>query len=109
MLIWSILGAVVLTMLVGFTWGGWMTNASAQALAAASAKSAIVERLAPMCVAQFDLDPDKAQKLLALQEGSTSQRTKYVTDQGWATLPGETKPTNQVASACATLLMQAGQ
>lgn len=109
MLIWSLLAAVALTMLVGFTWGGWMTSASAQNLADASARSAVVERLAPMCVAQFNADPDKEQKLLTFQEGSSYERTKYVTDQGWATLPGETKPTSQVASACANLLMQIGQ
>ena len=86
-----------------------MTSASAQNLADASAKSAVVERLAPMCVAQFNADPDKEQKLLTFQAGSSYERTKYVTDQGWATLPGETKPTSQVASACADLLMQTGQ
>lgn len=109
MLVWSMVGAVVLTMLVGFTWGGWMTSASAQKMATTSATSAIVERLAPMCVAQFNLDPDKDQKLLVLQEGTSYERTKYVTDQTWATLPGETKPASQVASACANLLMQLGQ
>jgi hypothetical protein len=109
MFIWSLLAAVALTMLVGFTWGGWMTTSGAQTLATASAKSAVVERLAPICVAQFNLDPARDQKLLTLQEGSSSERTKYVTDQGWATLPGETKPTSQVASACANLLMQIGQ
>lgn len=107
--IWSLLAAVALTMLVGFTWGGWMTSAGAQNLANASAKSAVIERLAPMCVAQFNADPDKAQKLLAFQESTSYARTKYVTDQGWATLPGETKPTSQVASACADLLTQIGQ
>jgi hypothetical protein len=102
-------GAVALTILVGFTWGGWMTSAGAQNMADASAKAAVVERLAPICVAQFNLDPDKDQKLLVLQEGTTYERTKYVTDQTWATLPGETKPTSQVAAACANLLMQIGQ
>jgi hypothetical protein len=86
-----------------------MTTSGAQTLADATAKSAVIERLAPMCVAQFNADPDKEQKLLTLQEGSSYERTKFVTDQGWATLPGETKPTTQVASACATLLMQVSQ
>ena len=106
---WVLVAGVVLTMLVGFTWGGWMTNASAQKLADTTAKSAVVERLAPICVAQFNLDPDRDQKLKVLQEGSSYERTKYVTDQTWATLPGETKPTSQVAAACADLLMQIGQ
>ena len=107
--LWSLVAAVALTMLVGFTWGGWMTSAGAQKMADASAKNAVVERLAPICVAQFNLDPDRDQKLTELQAASTYERPKYVTDQAWATLPGETKPTSQVAAACANLLMQIGQ
>ena len=106
---WVLVAGVALTMLLGFTWGGWMTNASAQKLATATAKSAVIERLAPICVAQFNLDPERDQKLKVLQEGSSYERTKYVTDQAWATLPGEEKPTSQVAAACADLLMQIGQ
>jgi hypothetical protein len=108
-LLWSLVAAVALTMLVGFTWGGWMTSAGAQKMADTSAKNAVVERLAPICVAQFNLDPDRDQKLTELQAASTYERPKYVTDQAWATLPGETKPTSQVAAACANLLMQIGQ
>lgn len=106
---WYLLATVAITMLVGFYWGGWMTRAGAQTMADTAARSAVVERLAPICVAQFNLEPDKDEKLLVLQEGSSYERTKYVTDQAWATLPGETKPTSQVAAACANLLMQIGQ
>jgi hypothetical protein len=106
---WSLVAVVALTMLVGFTWGGWMTRSGAQEMADTTAKNAVVERLAPICVAQFNLDPDRDQKLTELQAASTYERPKYVTDQAWATLPGETKPTSQVASACANLLMQIGK
>jgi hypothetical protein len=106
---WSLLGVVALTMLVGFTWGGWMTSASAQRLADTSAKTAVIQRLAPICVAQFNLDPARDQKLIVLQEGTVYEATKYVTDQTWATLPGDTKPSSQVASECAKLLMQVGK
>ena len=109
LLSWSLVAVVALTMLVGFTWGGWMTNASAQKMADTSAKNAVVQRLAPICVAQFNLDPAKEEKLKVLQEATSYARTKFVTEQGWATLPGETKPASQVADACAKLLLQSGQ
>ena len=110
MFFWSLAAAVALTMFVVFTWGGWMTSASAQKLAATSANNAVIERLAPICVAQFNLDPDKDQKLKTLQEeASTSARTKYVTDQAWATMSGDEQPDRKVADACAKLLMQIGQ
>jgi hypothetical protein len=106
---WILLAAVALTTLVGFTWGEWMTSAGAQKMAATSATNAVIERLAPICVAQFNLDPDKDQKLKALQETSSYQRSKYVTDQTWATMAGDTQPDRNVADACAKLLMQIGQ
>lgn len=106
---WMLVAAVALTMLVGFTWGGWMTSGGATQLATTSASNAVVERLVPICVAQFNLDPDKEQKLLALQETSSYQRGKYVTDQTWATMAGDTQPDRKVADACAKVLMQIDQ
>jgi len=108
-LLWSIVGAVALTMLIGFTWGGWMTTANAQKVALTSASNAVVERLAPICVAQFNLDPDKNQKLIALQESTSYDRAKYVTDQTWATMAGDEQPDRKVADACVKLLMQIEQ
>ena len=102
---WSWIGAAVLTMIIGFSWGGWVTGGTARATAEAMAQDAVVKRLAPICVLQSDRDPAKAQKLIALKEESTWQRTEYVGKQGWATMPGEQEPDSRVAQACATLLL----
>ena len=67
--------------------------------------NAVTQRLAPICVAQFNLDPDKTVKLSELNGLSTYQRPQYVQDQGWATITGEDKPDRTVADACTTLLM----
>ena len=106
---WSLIGVVVLTVIIGFNWGGWTTDANAQKLAAASAKTAVTQRLAPICVAQFNMDPAKDEKLKELQAVSSYQRAEFITDQLWATMPGETEPGSQVAAECAKLLMQIGQ
>jgi hypothetical protein len=97
--------AVVLTLIVGFNWGGWVTGSSAQAMA----DDAVVQRLAGVCVAQFDQDPGNVQKLSEMKEKSSYQRDDYVKEQGWATMPGEEKANSKVADACAKLLMQVGQ
>ncbi len=97
--------AVVLTLIVGFNWGGWVTGGTAQAMA----NDAVVQRLASICVAQFDQDPGNGQKLSELKEKNSYQRDDYVKEQGWATLPGDEKPDGKVADACAKLLMQIGQ
>ncbi len=102
---WLMLGAIVLTMIVGFSWGGWVTNASAEKTAGTAAQDAVITRLAPICVAQFNLDPQKETKLVELTDASSYQRSAYVKTQGWATMPGETTPDNKVAEACAKLLV----
>jgi hypothetical protein len=86
---WSWVASVALTMIIGFAWGGWVTSAKAQRMAEDMAEDAVTERLAEICVFQFNQDPGKGAKLAEMREASGSQRRKYVEDQGWSTIPGE--------------------
>ena len=104
-LFWACVAAVLLTMLIGFTWGGWRRPGPVQRSADLMVREAVVNRLATICVAQFNLDPAKAQKLTEFKDTSSYQRAEYVTTQGWATMPGEEKPESRVAEACAKQLM----
>jgi hypothetical protein len=102
---WSWIASIVLTMIIGFAWGGWVTGGTAKSLAETMADDAVVKRLAPMCVVQFKQAPGKDQKLKDLEKTDTWQRSEYVEKQGWATMPGEEKPDSKVAAECARLLM----
>ena len=102
---WSWVGSIVLTMIIGFAWGGWVTGGTAKSMAEQVAEEAVVKRLAPICVVQFNRDSGKDQKLKELKETSGWQRGDYVGKQGWATIPGEEKPDSKVAEECARLLM----
>lgn len=104
-LVWACIGSIILTVVVGFTWGGWMTANAATETAETMAKDAVIERLAPICSAQFDADPDKAVKLDEMAEMTTSASAKYVQEQGWATISGNDKPDRKVATACAQLIL----
>ena len=96
----------VLTMIVGFNYGGWVTGGTSQQRADTGAQDAVALRLAPICVAQFALDPQQASKLAELKAITSSwERPDYVKKQGWATMPGEKTADNDVASECAKLLM----
>jgi len=106
---WSWIASVILTMIIGFAWGGWVTGGTARSMAETVADDAVVKRLAPMCVVQFNRDPGKDQKLKELKEASGWQRGEYVTKQGWATMLGEEKPDSKVAEECARLLMLASK
>jgi len=106
---WSWVGSVVLTMIIGFAWGGWVTGGTARSMAEKMAEDTVVKRLAPMCVVQFKQAPEKDQKLKDLEKTDSWQRTEYVEKQGWATMPGEEKPDSKVAAECARLLMLIGK
>lgn len=106
---WACLASVLLTMLLGFTWGGWVRSSTAQRTADLTARDAVVSRLALICVGQFNQDPAKDQKLPELQAATSFQRGSYVTEQGWATMPGDEQSDRRVADACATQLLQAPQ
>ena len=102
---WIALVSVVAVLIIGFNWGGWMTSGGAEKQAQAMAKTAVIERLAPICVAQFNLDPDNVLKLDELNDLSSSQQPTFVREQGWATMVGEEGPDRQVASICSKLIM----
>jgi hypothetical protein len=106
---WSCVASVVLTMIVGFAWGGWVTGGTAQKMAATMADDAVVKRLAPICVVQFNRDPGKEKKLTELKGTDSWQRDGYIEKQGWAVMPGEEKSDRSVAEACANLLLLASK
>jgi len=97
--------AIVLTIIVGFNLGGWVTGATAKTMSS----DAVVQRLSSICVAQYNEDLGKIQKLRELNEESSYRRDDYVAEQGWATMPGEDKPDRGVAAECAKLLVQINQ
>lgn len=101
---WTCLAVIAGTMLVGFTWGGWVTGGTSQKTATTMANSAVVQRLTSICVAQFQLDPAKDQKLAELKAASSYQRSDYVKEQGWSTMPGEEQADTKVAAECAKQL-----
>ena len=101
---WLCVASVVVTMIIGFTWGGWVTGGTAREMAKVMAEDAVARRLASICVVRFEQDPGKDQKLKELKEMSTWQRGDSVKKQGWATMPGEKEPDSKVADECAKLL-----
>ena len=101
---WACVGSMVATMIVGFTWGGWVTGGTARAAAETQAGDAVTKRLAPICVMRFKADPGKTAKLKEMNDASSYDRAEYVQKQGWATMPGEEAPDRKVADECVKLL-----
>jgi len=83
-----------------------VTSATASQMAVKTSEDAVVESLAPICVAQANQDSLKAQKLEELKGlATTSKRANFIKDQGWAIMPGRTTADNKVVAECARQLM----
>ena len=107
--LWGAAGGAIVLAIIGFAWGGWVTGGTAQKTAEETAENAVLDRLAPICVEQFNQDSGKNEKLIAMKAESSWQRGDYVEKQGWATMPGEKNPDSRVAARCRDMLMQLGQ
>ena len=105
LVLWGAVGGAIVLAIIGFAWAGWFTGATAQKMI----EDAVVSRLTPICVEQFNRDSEKDQKLKGLKKEDSWKRDEYVEKQGWATMPGEKKPDSQVAEKCTELIMQLGQ
>ncbi len=86
------IGAVA-AMVIGFSWGGWMTGATAVKLADEQANSAVVAALTPFCVEKFLQNSDAKANLAFLQKISSNwEQGDYLEKGGWATRPGAAAP-----------------
>ena len=104
--VWSAIGGAIVLAIIGFGFGGWMRGGTAQEMAKEMADEAVIDRLAPICVTQFQQDPNKEERLKELKKLDTWKRGDYVKKQGWATMPGEKEPDSEVADACARRLVE---
>ena len=99
-LFWACAGSVIAAIIVGFSWGGWVTGGSAQEMAEESAAQARQELAAVVCVDRFMAAPDAGVQLTALQEMERSyQQSKFVQDGGWAIIVPASSPTDYTARA----------
>ena len=101
------IGAIA-SMVIGFSWGGWVLGSTANRLAAEQANTAVVAVLTPICVEKFLQNGDAQANLAALREISSNwQQGQYLEKGGWATRPGATSSDYELARACAAKLVEA--
>jgi len=101
-------GAIVLLIVV-FSAGWVVTSGTAKAEAKVMASNAVMNRLAPIAVAQFMLDPNKEERLKELKKlesWGANNRSDYVQKQGWATMPGDKEADSGLADECARRLVE---
>lgn len=92
-------GAIALA-IVGFSWGGWVTEGTAKKMAADQAEREVVAALVPVCVQQSSQDPNVVDILATLKDASSYKRSEMLMKAGWATMPGSSDPSHLLAKAC---------
>lgn len=100
--IWGMIGGGIATMVIGFSWGGWITAGAAGQMEDASAKAAVIQAFTPLCVAKAEPQLDK---LAELKELSSWKYSDFVADAGWVDNVSD-QYRDDVAGVCASTLVE---
>ena len=94
--IWGLILGAVITMIVGFAWGGWRTTGAAQTMT----DEAVLASRAAICVAQFMKQPNHEEKLKEFMDLSHWKHQDFIREGGWDKMPGQEDAGPAVAQAC---------
>lgn len=86
--------------IVGFTWGGWVTGASARKMADDASSVAVASSLTPYCLERARADPRSVELMAELKAASGFNRRGIVEKAGWATPLGSDQPVRALAQSC---------
>jgi hypothetical protein len=105
--VWGAVVGGIATMIIGFSWMGWVLGGTAERMAVERANGAVIVALTASCIDSFMRQPNAAAKLAEFQKVDTWKQRQFVEDGGWATARGDKTPNSGVASACAEALVKA--
>jgi hypothetical protein len=95
--VWGLIIGAIVVVTVGFAWGGWVTQNTAQKMS----DEAVLANQAAICVAQFVKQPNHQEMLKELGKIDSWKRSEFVEKGGWDKMPGQEKAASQVSQACA--------
>lgn len=99
---WACVGSVAATIAIGFTWGGWVTNGTAEQMG----DEARAELAAVVCVENFLGTQNASAQLADLKDiRSQYQRRQFIEAGGWATMPSVESANRRAAELCAQTLV----
>lgn len=102
---WALIVGVVATVVVGFTWGGWVTGGTARTMADNASTTAHDQLVAAICVDRFQTGSDASTQLAALKALGSYERGSFIEKGGWAAMPPEKAvPTRTATRLCADQL-----
>jgi len=102
--IWGMAGGAVATIIIGFSWGGWVTQGAANQMETDSARAAVVGEFTPLCVARAR---QQTELVAVLMEQSSWKYRDFVVKAGWVDNVNDHFQ-HEVALACAYSLVKDG-
>ncbi len=102
---WGAVAGAAALAVVGFSWGGWVSHASAELLATQKASTAVVSALAPICLDNYRRSADAPTRLAELKKANSWEQAGFVEKAGWAKMPGAVAIDPVMLRACAALII----
>jgi len=105
MLVWSCIGSVIVALIVGFSYGGWVTGGTARGMAATAGVDSRLALASAVCVENFLSAPDADSRLAELKAiDSGFRQRQFIEEGGWAAMPDTDGSARQAADLCAKIL-----
>lgn len=96
--IWGLIVGAIITMIIGFAWGGWRTAGKSNTMIDA----ALLTTRAAICVAQVTKDPNYQEILKEFMAQKPWDKAEFIEKGGWDRMPGEKETSGYMVSrACA--------
>jgi hypothetical protein len=103
---WVAAGASVLTIIVGFTFGGWTTGGTTSRMVNEARTAGQTDIAAAVCLANFRQAPTARANHAELAGLTLPRQRQFVIDQAWAQVPGAERVNRAVAELCARNISQ---
>lgn len=102
---WAAGGAAVLTMVVGFTLGGWVTGGTAEKMASEAATEARSTLAASLCVENFSLTENARIDHTELASLRGMRQRQFVEQADWSKMPGGQDIDRRSAELCSQQIL----
>ena len=98
-------GGAILTALLGFTLGGWVTSSKSERVAQEKSNTAVIAALAPICHANYRASSNALEQRALLEKTDDWKHAEFVNSAGWTKIPGVAAVSNRLARSCAKLIL----
>jgi len=99
------MGGALLTMILGFTLGGWVTGSKSESTARNQSSLAVIDALAPICLNNFKVSADAQGQRALLEKTEDWKHAEFVNSAGWTKIPGVKEASSGLARGCAKVIL----